>query len=386
MVMHDARIDTGKNVARGIAALFVCIDHAYGFFLYPYFGNDALATHFVGLAAHQAVMVFFAISGFLITKSILANIGRNASFSLRDYVYARVARVYPPLVFSVVLTYVLYSLVHGFDLVGHGAESPYRVGVFPEMRDTFTVTMKDMRRALKMQNGLLLANGPLWSLCIEWWIYIAVGLAVYVFSVRGVVRKMLWAGVLAWAVTKLYTVNSHAMFYLGIWLFGGSLAVVAGYRASWFVSRQLGVIGGLLVAIFLLAWMKPEWILAGGRFFGWGENAVQFVICAFWCALILPDQRSGTALGWRALFGLGECSYSLYILHFPLTLFMLSVFQSVFGDSLRVSLLAVPVVVILSVLVSYVSSLLLEDKNRFLRMIRMVETYVLSKLKMVWGR
>ncbi|WP_334156906.1 acyltransferase family protein [Oryzomicrobium sp.] len=330
-------LDAGKNAARGIAALFVCIDHAYGLFLEPHFGDTAVASHFVALAAHQAVMVFFAISGFLITRSILANLDRNAGFSLRDYLYARIARVYPPLVFSVLLTCLLYLIVQALGLAGSSAEAPYRIGSFPLMREVFALSGRDALRALAMVNGLLLANGPLWSLCIEWWIYVVVGLTVFVFSVRGLLCKAAWGGVLVLAATRLHGVNTHALFYLGIWLFGGALAL-ARQRAGGWPARPWGLIGGLFAVIMLVSALAPDLVLAGGRLFGWGENAVQFVICAFWCALILPDQRSGTTMAWGALFHLGECSFSLYILHFPLMLFFLSVMQSALGTALPVAL------------------------------------------------
>lgn len=377
--MNGSQFDVGKNSARGVAALLVCAAHAYGLFLYPHFGAGTLASGFFDLAAHQSVMVFFAISGFLITKSILANLQRNATFSLRDYLYARVARVYPPLVFSVLLTVALFLLVQAFALPGSSNELPYQVGSHAQMREVFSVTFKEVWRALKMQNGLLVANGPLWSLYIEWWIYIVAGLVVSVVSARGAMRKMLLAGVFTWAAATLYSVNSHALFYLGIWVFGSAMAVTNLY-AAWFAKRQPSIIGGLLLALCLLAWTRADWILAGGRVFGWWENATQFIICAFWCSLILPDQRNGKTLAWRALFYLGECSYSLYILHFPLMLFMLSVLQASFGTSVQASLIAFPLAIAVAVGVAHLSSVLFEDKKRFLEWIRVTETRVFSAL------
>ncbi len=377
--MNDPRLDGGKNVARGIAALLVCVAHAYGFFLYPHFGSDNLASDFFGLAAHQSVMVFFAISGFLITKSILANINRNDTFSLRDYLFTRIARIYPPLVFSIALTCLLYALIQWLVLAGSSTDLPYSVGAFPQAREFFSVTPQDVWYALKMNNGMLLANGPLWSLCIEWWIYIVIGLAVYIFSVRGLLLKLLWSGLLGLALSKLYSVNSNALFYFGIWALGGVMSI-ANHRAGWFATRQPVVICVFLMAICLLAWLKPGLILAGGRHFGLSENAVQFVICAFWCLFILPEQYSNKTLVSRALFYLGECSYSLYILHFPLMLFMLSVLQSTFGTSLQASLSALPVTIVLSVAVAYLSAVWFEDKNRFLRLIQKAEAYVFPRL------
>lgn len=361
-------LDAGKNSARGIAALFVCIDHAYGLFLEPYFGGGALASHFVALAGHQAVMVFFAISGFLITRSILSNLERNGSFSLRDYLYARIARVYPPLLFSVFVTCLLYLIVQALGMAGSSAEVPYRIGSFPLMREVFALTWRDPLRALAMDNGLLLANGPLWSMCIEWWIYVVVGLASFVFSVRGLLRKAVWIVWFALAATGLYQVNTHAMFYLGIWLFGGALALVHQRAGGWLV-RPWGLISALFVATLLVGTIAPNLILAGGSLFGWRENFVQFVICAFWCALILPDQRSGRTAVWRGLFHLGECSFSLYILHFPLMLFLPSVMQSTLGTAMPLALGGAVVSVAVSLMVAHLSARLFEDKKRFLALL-----------------
>jgi peptidoglycan/LPS O-acetylase OafA/YrhL len=289
--MSNSRLDGGKNVARGIAALLVCFAHAYGLFLYPHFGGDTITSHFFGLAAHQSVMVFFAISGFLITKSIIANSKRNDRFSLRDYLFARVARIYPPLVFSVLLTCVFYAVVRGLVLAGSSAELPYSVGSFPQSREFFSVTLEDIWYALKMNNGMLLANGPLWSLCVEWWIYIVIGLAVNVFSARGLLQRLLWMGALGLAASKFYSVNANALFHLGVWAIGCVMSIT-NHQVGLFAKRQSAVICSLLMVICMLAWLKPELILAGGRHFSWSANAVQFVICAFWCSLILPDRHS----------------------------------------------------------------------------------------------
>ena len=378
--MVEQQLDSGKNGARGIAALIVCIDHAYGLFLEPHFGGAVVASHFVALAANQAVMVFFAISGFLITKSIMANLRRNVSFSLREYLYARIARVYPPLIFSIALTCVLFLVVKSCGLSGGSNDIPYQVGVFPMMREVFSVTRGDILQALIMNNGLLLSNGPLWSLFIEWWIYLVVGLAVFVFTNRNILSKLLFTVVLALAYSRLLSVNSNAMFYLGIWIFGG-LVALANSRFGWFVTCQHTLIFGLLLASCLLAYVAPGLVFAGP--ISWRVNAVQFVICAFWCALILPDQAYVNVPACRALYHLGECSFSLYLLHFPLMLFLLSVLQSAFGTALPFTFFMAVAAVVLSVAVAYFSAKWFEDKKYFLGLIRSADAYLLFRVGVI---
>lgn len=195
-----------------------------------------------------------------------------------------------------------------------------------------------------------------------------VGLASFVFSVRGLLRKAVWTGVLVLAAICLYRVNTHALFYLGIWLFGGALALAHQRAGGWLV-RPWGLISGLFTVITLVGTVAPSLILAGGSLFGWLENVVQFVICAFWCALILPDQRSGMTAAWWGLFHLGECSFSLYILHFPLMLFLLSVMQSTLGTAMPLALGGAVVSVVVSLTVAHLSARLFEDKKRFLALL-----------------
>lgn len=373
--MKDNQLDAGKNVARGVAALFVCIDHSYGFFLEPHFGPAAVYSRYIALAANQSVMVFFAISGFLITKSILANIERNTIFSPREFFFARIARIYPPLVFSVALTCLLYWVTQGLGLPGSSGH-PYQIGTFPLMREMFVVSAKDPLLSLVMCNGLLLANGPLWTLCIEWWIYVTIGLAVSCFRCMGPLRKVLWAGALAIALVRLYSVNAHALFFCSIWFFGGALALAKNSLARFATLRQ-GLIGSTLLAISLIGFLEPELVFTRGAALGWREIAAQFVALVFWCALIFPENglvRQGT------LFHLGKCSYTLYITHFPVMLFLLTVLQLTYGTTLLLAIGAFIFSVVLSVVVAHFSARYFEDKNRFLAFLYAAEAVTIQRV------
>jgi peptidoglycan/LPS O-acetylase OafA/YrhL len=131
------------DLTRALAAQAVVIGHALSFFgLYPN----------IPYIQNVAVQVFFVLSGFLIAHAL----GRKERFS--DYFIDRFARIYsayiPALLFIAGMLLV-FGTLSGKTLLGN---------------------------VLMLQNfprkGIPSLDGPLWSLAIEWHIYIFIG-AIY---------------------------------------------------------------------------------------------------------------------------------------------------------------------------------------------------------------
>ena len=82
---------------RAVSIGFVLLGHLDGTRYYP----QALyhLTHF----ANFGVRVFFVISGYLITRNILGDLDR-ARFSFGQFYVRRMRRIFPALIFTVILT------------------------------------------------------------------------------------------------------------------------------------------------------------------------------------------------------------------------------------------------------------------------------------------
>lgn len=174
------------DVARGLAALLVFGAHIsqvlFSRFTLPGSQLEILS----GRAGQLAVAVFFLLSGHLITKSIFKNVERNGVFDAGDYMAARITRIYPPLIGAIAVCVAVWGLVHGLGLPGE------RVALHPG----------EIARALTMQDGMLDINGPLWSLFVEFRLYI-VALAVAAWW-RGTRLIQVISTILAlWAVLAL---------------------------------------------------------------------------------------------------------------------------------------------------------------------------------------
>ncbi len=321
MTSRDERLD----LIRGASSLLVLFGHARNFLMVD--ASDVLHPpiltklfYLLTSLHHPAVMVFFVLSGYFVGGSVLGAIKRGR-FSWPNYGLARLSRLWVVILPALVLTL-------GIDLLGqHVSEGAYR-GHFHSLFNSGpkVEVPADYGVATFLGNlGFLQTihvpvfgtNGPLWSLAYEFWYYALFPLAVLAApgsqATRG--RQVFSIVVLAGLFWMLPT-----PLLLGglIWLMGVLV---------WFVSRFDSVQRAAQ------GWL---WKLSGGLLFVGalvGSKLVEFsgsdfvigFTFAIWMPSLLGTWRKP---GWwsRLSFGLSEISFSLYIIHFPIQFFMVSVF------------------------------------------------------------
>lgn len=158
------------ELLRGIAAIIVLIVHAIQLYWFRLIGSSNEIALISGLFGRHAVLLFFLLSGYLITLSILTNIIRNQRFDWTEYAAARIARIYPPLIGAIILVVIAWFVIRVFHLPGY---THYGIATDKYIaRERFDISWRDVKRTLLMANGFLQANGPLWSLYIEWHLYV----------------------------------------------------------------------------------------------------------------------------------------------------------------------------------------------------------------------
>lgn len=167
---------------RGIAALLVAIGHMVQVFIYP---TSVWLAPYSGLLAQASVMIFFVISGCSIAASGFSIV--ETAHPVRSYIWRRMARIWPPLLFSVVLMWCL-SLIAPLTFASGSssfipAERLAREGYFFEWSRAGI--------ALLFLNGFvgytILTNGPLWSLSYEVWLYF-----IFFFFLIGLQSRFCW--------------------------------------------------------------------------------------------------------------------------------------------------------------------------------------------------
>ncbi len=290
------------DLIRSLAALTVVLDHAPAMFALPDLPRWG----------HQAVIVFFVLSGYVICHT--AETRENTA---RSFVVARFARLWSVLVPAMALTVAceIIGRVFGHYPIGHQlAPVDYpliRVGAVLAFLSETWISIQP------------LSNGVVWSLCAEFWYYMLFAAWFFIPSGRTRVVAVATAAVFA---------GHKGLLLLPIWLMG-----VALQRSR--TIRQLPVavdvalwIGGLLTVAWVLATMPYNsaidamarfagpWIfkqLAQARVF-WLDWALGLAVAAHLVGARtiltrVPIERIATPVRWCA-----GVSFVAYLFHMPL--------------------------------------------------------------------
>lgn len=301
------------DMLRGLASLGVVIGHARSFTLVPY--ADALnhdlaakAVYALGGLGHVCVMIFFALSGFLVGGSSLAAMQRG-QFFWRAYAAARLSRLWTVLVPALALTAVLDAI--GYGLAPTGAYE----GAFHALLSSGPSPTIPTTHALRVLIGNLLflqtilvpvfgSNGPLWSLAYEAWYYLTFPLIAYgVCVAQGAGRiAFIAAGIIILLLLPISVVS------LGIPWVAGALVAKFPDRDGANVRLARASFWSLLT-LASLAYAALAKTLGGDILLG--------CVVAVWLRdlAVLPSLGGIYAC---AAHSLSEISYSLYAVHFPL--------------------------------------------------------------------
>ncbi|MCC8247249.1 acyltransferase family protein [Saccharothrix luteola] len=297
------------------------------------------------------VDVFFVLSGFLIIGTLTGEVRRTGRVGLLDFYARRIRRLLPAA--TVVLLAVTAAVI----------------AVLPQSRWP-TVLREVLFSAVNAQNWLLavLSNdyghatvgaSPVqhfWSLAVEEQFYLVIPLVLLVAAVLAARRgagPVRYAVVAVGAITvasfafsvwytpvdpgAAYFVTPTRMWELGI----GGLAAMALHRLRpGRVVRVLLGWGGL-VAVLASAF----WFTTGMAFPGWIAALPTVGTAAM---LLARDDSLARVLGLRPLTYVGDISYSLYLWHWPVIVFVLEFtgrevldrYQVVFAGSLSLVLAA----------------------------------------------
>jgi exopolysaccharide production protein ExoZ len=293
------------QACRAVAAILVVCFHAGRNLAKPsYFGIVAEPINrlfdFGGLAG---VAFFFVLSGFIITHIHWND--WDSPKRLPNYIRKRVTRIYPPYLIVFVCVYTLALMT-------------------PSLRDTMPSDPVILLKSL-----LLLPQDPAtvggtgapvlvvaWSLQYEMVFYVIVALAI--------VSRWLFA-----AIVVLLAVNFAAQAAGGhepfpfsffanprILLFGMGMAVAVGLRKGNSFKRPLLVAGGAGIAFLWLGLVSEYGALRlSETILNLGYGAISSV---FILAIIQAEQRRPNAFRNPRASLLGDSSYALYLLHFPL--------------------------------------------------------------------
>jgi peptidoglycan/LPS O-acetylase OafA/YrhL len=312
----------------------------------------------MSLLSTWSVNIFFILSGFLITYIISRNIVRNGYFRWQDYMISRIARIYPPLIASIILTVLLYWIITYFNM--HGKYSFRLETDLYVIRDSFSMSYREILDSLLMRGGLLLVNGALWSLYVEFKIYIIAMLVAMLAKGRG-----------GWLVKLIALV---AVYYVGMGLKGSMIFVaIWGLGSAFFILRnkKVALTSGVAIVFYALTFgISLYYSFTSPRTFLQGDNTINGFIATLALSLLVSAVIFVWETGARFLYPFSpsaKYSYTLYIIHFPLLLFAFSLTHETLSSSFNYARLFIVCALVFVVILCFVYLLAryVEDKKRF---------------------
>lgn len=325
--LYDVRGSQASNhldMLRGVAAIAVLVCHAKILF-FGTLADDAQATAFrrgldvLGRYGHSAVIVFFVLSGFFISGSIIRDVAERR-WSWRKYLVNRASRLYVVLVPGLLLT-LLWDQA-GLAFLGQSpppaAPAAEQIVSADQMREhtTLGALAGNLLFLQTIAAPTFGSNGSLWSLANEWWYYILFPCLWLAWQ-----RTASWparAGYLALAAGVAWMVGNEIASYFAIWLLGTAICLLprcplldgprAARVASWFAAAPL---------LLMLAAVGLHW-LSHGRLRD-GMLGLTFATLIY-CLLHRTEPDRG-GLYARLAQGLAGFSYTLYVVHFPVLAF-----------------------------------------------------------------
>ncbi|MEL7466309.1 MAG: acyltransferase family protein [Pseudomonadota bacterium] len=287
---------------RAIAVLAVIANH---------FSRDVLPSGYLG------VDMFFVISGFVITASVM----RAEGTSLGDFALAfyarRVKRLLPALAFCVLVTSLMVAALDEYAL------RPLHTGA-AALLGVSNVYLAFEGVGYFSDSAEMNAFLHTWSLGVEEQFYLLFPLAFWLLYARRGTRsgyRLFIAFVAMGAVVSfalfaaLYESHQSYAYYLApmrAWELGaGVLAYAALNRFSRLGDRMRGALSVFALAVIVLTMATPAASAPLSAF---------AVVAATALSLVSLNRRTGSvavALTWRPAVYIGMISYSLYLWHWP---------------------------------------------------------------------
>jgi peptidoglycan/LPS O-acetylase OafA/YrhL len=287
---------------RGLAVIAVLLFHVY---------PKSNSSGYLG------VDIFFVISGFLITRNIAIKIV-GGKFNFLDFLKKRILRIFPALIFvvttsSVIASFVLFPL-ELMQFSKHTLTGVNFVSNFMSARESGYFDDQTSQKPLL----------HLWSLSVEWQFYL-----IWPFVILLAMRKNLKSFnlirhsfiVLFITYVIFYFQDKDLAFYMPFtrfWQFclGGLIFLLPEY----FSKNKFLIFFVLIVFVFTLCF---------GNYFL--SDIISTILVTIGSAILISnsyDKIITSIFGNKILVYFGDISFSLYLLHLPLLVFIKLLFPN----------------------------------------------------------
>jgi peptidoglycan/LPS O-acetylase OafA/YrhL len=312
------RLD-GVDVIRGLCIMNVVLHHTN---IRIHFAESSLGQHFSKTAIHAifwtgdyAVKIFFVISGFLITSSILGRWGELRQIEWKKFYGLRFARIAPCLLALLVILSVLHlASAPGFTI------DPAKTSLWRALLAALTFHINWLEAHVGYLPG---SWDVLWSLSVEETFYFAYPLLCRFVRNRFVLLAIGLGLMAAGPIARAHAFNDiwYDYSYLGgmdAIAIGCVTAIVA--RSQWGLKIPRWVLTSVGILLVSVAWVRAIAMKLGISY-----NGLDVTVLAVGAALVIlaitRAEASGTGKSWLSGRGTaiirwyGRNSYEVYLTH-----------------------------------------------------------------------
>ena len=297
---------TGLDSLRGIAAIMVIFQH---FWEMNHISDDRLRPWFFYCAGHEAVILFFVMSGFVLSHQL-----RN--FCWQEYpqfILKRIIRIYPPYYLAMILSIVVLLLMSNFyrsSLSGLGLQNWFYIW----SQTTFDSTLWRGLITIIGHCGSSL-NLSVWTLFYEMWISLLFPFVWYISCLRLKLPKLL--------LLLIFGIINYYFWSIGLLLENDWSSIL--YYLWFFIVGMLIYQNLAFCEKFSNIWW---WIIALTLYFSnylfFGKitsRLLHEIIIAAGSSLIIinviKNNTTKVVLANSVIRFYGRISYSLYLFHLP---------------------------------------------------------------------
>lgn len=323
--IRNYRWSTHLDLLRGLASLLVFIGHLK-FLLFLEYSEVSNPNFFIkrfnsltGLG-HQCVIIFFVLSGFFISASVLRTI-QQKRWSWINYLVTRLTRLYIVLIPALLLSSFWDFL--GIKIFGTAQDSFYGEKFYNSYLATYKIlenfTPQNFLGTIAFLQTIYVdlfgSNKVAWSLAYEFWYYILFPSIILLFWVKSLKLRVFY-GVLTSVI--LLMVGSEIRIYFLVWLMGALINIshTSKYLNNKNILNSLSFLSILILCITLtIARFLPS------------EEIADFLIGISTAVMIYLLVNNPSKIRQEGAYekfskGLAGCSYTLYLVHMPILCFI----------------------------------------------------------------
>jgi peptidoglycan/LPS O-acetylase OafA/YrhL len=305
------------DLIRGVAAQAVLVGHAMVFLdIYP----AADDSHPL-LIQNGGVLVFFVLSGFLISYTVEQK-RESAQYTFKTYVADRFVRIFtayaPALVFILAIDLVFqairgperYPFASAFDLKTF-AGNALMLQDFPVWEFLPRLPLHFETRITSFGSGR-----PLWTVAIEWWMYLLYGFLVFRSDLRSsaVVKALAFVVLL---IVPLWNIGGRGNGLTFVWFAGVAVCLLRNSKLGRLRSVEAAVIAGILA-------LASAWRLRLAHLDVYEPLFAALLAAIFLFGLIAlrSVEVRGHGISARVIRRVADYSFSLYLVHYSLLVFI----------------------------------------------------------------